>query len=153
MKKTFAIVFSLSVCLMHTAGLALPGYGLTADIRDITANGGNFWNEPSWGSALGTVGAFAGLVPVAGDFAKGAIKVGREAAQQTGQAALKGTAKAPEKMATDMAKRIEKDLGILAREEFHDVKQFGIDRTVQELKDDAMDLYRKAGKTPPKWMQ
>ena len=59
---------------------------------------------------------------------------------------------APEKTAVDMAKQIERDLGKEARREFHDVKSGG-DRTVQELKADAAEIYERFGKEPPKWMK
>lgn len=53
-----------------------------------------------------------------------------------------------------MAKQIERDLGKDARRDFHDSKDPGAgDRTLQQLKEDAMNLYEEHGKAPPKWMQ
>jgi hypothetical protein len=61
---------------------------------------------------------------------------------------------ASEKTATDMARRIERDLGQDARTAFHDAKEPGLgDRTLEELKDDARALYEAAGKAIPRWMQ
>lgn len=53
-----------------------------------------------------------------------------------------------------MAERIEKDLGKNARRAFHDLKDGG-DRTMQELKQDAADIYEQYGngKEPPQWMR
>ncbi len=59
---------------------------------------------------------------------------------------------ASEKTAKSMAKQIEKDLGKDARREFHDAKQ-GEDRSLQELKEDASQLYKVYGKEIPKWMR
>ena len=60
---------------------------------------------------------------------------------------------ASEKTATDMAKQIERDLGKNARREFHDLKQGGGDRTLEELKEDAKALYEQYGKKLPNWMK
>jgi len=59
---------------------------------------------------------------------------------------------ASEKTAKDFAKQIERDLGKNARREFHDVKT-GNDRTLQELRQDAADIYQRYGKSMPRWMQ
>ena len=61
---------------------------------------------------------------------------------------------ASEKTAKKMAERIEKDLGKNARRAFHDLKDGG-DRTMQELKQDAADIYEQYGngKEPPQWMR
>ena len=56
---------------------------------------------------------------------------------------------APEKLAVEIAKRIGKDLGPTARRAFHDLDHL-VDRTVSELKSDAIQLYQEAGvKIPP----
>ena len=60
---------------------------------------------------------------------------------------------ASDKTGKDFAKQIEKDLGVDARNEFHDMKGGGPDRTLQELKGDAKSLYDAAGKELPKWMK
>lgn len=61
---------------------------------------------------------------------------------------------ASEKTAKKMAERIEKDLGKNARRAFHDLKD-GCDRTMQELKQDAADIYEQYGngKEHPQWMR
>jgi hypothetical protein len=59
---------------------------------------------------------------------------------------------ASEKTAKDIANQIERDLGRPARRRFHDVKE-GCDRTLEQLKDDARDLYEEARKPIPKWLQ
>jgi RHS repeat-associated protein len=61
---------------------------------------------------------------------------------------------ASEKVAVNMAKLIEKELGKDARRAFHDLKS-GCDRTLQELKDDVKIIYDQygKGKKPPRWMQ
>jgi RHS repeat-associated protein len=61
---------------------------------------------------------------------------------------------ASEKTARDIAKRIERDLGKDARRDFHDAKESGSgDRTLSQLKQDARDLYRAAGKEIPNWLK
>ena len=56
--------------------------------------------------------------------------------------------------ATDIRRRIERDLGDDAGREFHDLKEpGGGDRTMQELKDDAKTVYEQRGKTPPSWLK
>jgi len=52
--------------------------------------------------------------------------------------------------------RIKKDLGADAARDFHDAKEGGIgDRTLEELRQDAYDLYEQAGKLDnmPPWMR
>ena len=60
---------------------------------------------------------------------------------------------ASEKYTRSMADQIEKDLGKEARRDFHDAKQ-GPDRTPQQLKEDAANIYRDYGKEDklPSWM-
>jgi RHS repeat-associated protein len=61
---------------------------------------------------------------------------------------------APEKMAIDIGRRVERDLGRSARREFHDSKQRGDpDRTASQLREDARALYEDAGKEIPKWLE
>jgi hypothetical protein len=60
---------------------------------------------------------------------------------------------ASDKTAKSMANQIEKDLGKVARREFHDMKGKGKDRSFRELKQDAKWLYEEAGKTPPDLMR
>jgi hypothetical protein len=57
---------------------------------------------------------------------------------------------ASEKTALAIASQIEKDLGVDARNEFHDMKAGG-DRTKNELKEQARILYEEAGKPIPPW--
>ena len=59
---------------------------------------------------------------------------------------------ASEETAEDIAKQIERDLGRKARRDFHDLKDGG-DRTLEELKLDAEEVYERYGKKPPKWMR
>jgi uncharacterized protein RhaS with RHS repeats len=61
---------------------------------------------------------------------------------------------ASEKTAKDIAKRIERDLGKVARRDFHDAKVSGSgDRTLTQLKEDARALYIEAGKEVPSWLK
>jgi hypothetical protein len=70
------------------------------------------------------------------------------------QATNQSIIKASEKLAQQMAKRIQKELGPEAREKFHDVKTSGAgDRTKSELIEDAIDQYRSAGKPTPSWLR
>ena len=62
------------------------------------------------------------------------------------------TEPASEDTARDIAKQIERDLGKDARRKFHDAKEGGDDRTLEQLKQDARDLYHEAGKDPPRWL-
>lgn len=67
---------------------------------------------------------------------------------------VKAAGTASEKIAKDIAKRIEKDLGKDARRAFHDSKVNGAgDRTTSELKEDARALYQNAGVEIPKWLE
>ena len=65
----------------------------------------------------------------------------------------KGDEPASEQTAKDYAKQIERDLGEDARRDFHDMKEFGRDRSRQELWEHAQELYGQSGKTPPNWMK
>jgi len=61
---------------------------------------------------------------------------------------------ASEKTAVAIEIRIEKDLGKRSRREFHDMKVRGAgDRSLEELKQDARDLYQGANKPIPEWLQ
>ncbi|NMG68167.1 hypothetical protein GPA19_24875, partial [Azoarcus indigens] len=61
---------------------------------------------------------------------------------------------ASEKTARDIAKRIERDLGKSARRDFHDSKESGAgDRTLDQLKQDARDIYIDAGRDIPSWLK
>lgn len=60
---------------------------------------------------------------------------------------------ASEATARDIAKTIERDLGKDARRDFHDAKEGRNDRTLDQLKQDARDIYDAAGKTPPSWLK
>ena len=63
-----------------------------------------------------------------------------------------GDEPASESTARDIAKQVERDLGKDARRKFHDMKEGG-DRTTEELKADARDLYGAAGKAVPRWLR
>ena len=54
--------------------------------------------------------------------------------------------KASEGFAKSLARKIEKDLGKDARRKFHDLKRDGIDRTKDELIEDAKSIYEEYGK-------
>ena len=61
---------------------------------------------------------------------------------------------ASEQVAKDMARQIEKDISKDARKEFHDLKDNGgPDRTMEQLKQDARDVYRWFNKEPPSWIK
>lgn len=61
---------------------------------------------------------------------------------------------ASEKTAKDVARRIERDLGVDARNQFHDMKEPGApDRTFAELKSHARELYEAAGWEVPGWLK
>jgi len=67
---------------------------------------------------------------------------------------MAGRNPASEKRALDFASRIEQDLGKEARRIFHDLKQPGMgDRTLQELINDAIEVYKQAGRVIPQWLQ
>lgn len=61
---------------------------------------------------------------------------------------------ASEKVAKDMAKQIERDLGKEARRLFHDLENVA-DRSLEELKEDARYIYQQADKLwkLPTWMK
>jgi RHS repeat-associated protein len=62
--------------------------------------------------------------------------------------------KASEKAAKAMAKKIGSDLGPAARRIFHDLKESGAgNRTMDQLRADAREVYELFGSVPPKWMQ
>ena len=61
--------------------------------------------------------------------------------------------KASEKYAKDLARQIGKDINKDAQREFHDMKGGGPDRTKEELKQDALDVYEQYGIQPPKWLK
>ena len=60
--------------------------------------------------------------------------------------------KAAEQTAIDMGKQIGKDLDRAARRAFHDADHLW-DRTMDERKQDATDLYDAANKAIPNWMR
>jgi RHS repeat-associated protein len=61
---------------------------------------------------------------------------------------------ASDKVGKQMGKQIEKDLGKDARQDFHNMKEKGApDRTATQLRQDAADIYKEAGKEAPKWTQ
>ena len=65
-----------------------------------------------------------------------------------------GAEAASEKTAKEIAKQIERDLGKDARREFHDMKESGAgDRTLEQLKEDARDIYNEANKPIPGWLK
>jgi hypothetical protein len=65
-----------------------------------------------------------------------------------------GDKPAPDKTGKDFGRRIGKDLGEDAKQEFHDMKEKGApDRSLNQLKQDASDLYRQAGKDIPNWLR
>ena len=102
-----------------------PYWGVASDFRDFGVNANDFRDTPGWGSGLGVVGSVLGFVPVAGDFAKQAIKVGREAVQQTGQVVLAKNARILTE-SSDVFKHLEKYNGIdprLASDRLHEIKK------------------------------
>ena len=65
-----------------------------------------------------------------------------------------GQQPASDKQGKKFASQIEKDLGKETKKEFHDLKESGApDRTLEQLKADALDLYNQAGVEPPSWMK
>jgi hypothetical protein len=65
-----------------------------------------------------------------------------------------GEKPASDKTGKDFGRRIGKDLGEDAKKEFHDMKEKGApDRSLNQLKQDASDLYRQAGKDIPNWLK
>ena len=59
---------------------------------------------------------------------------------------------APEKLAIDIAKRIERDLGKEAQRAFHDIDHL-VDRRAAELRADAREIYYAAKKDVPGWLK
>lgn len=65
-----------------------------------------------------------------------------------------GEKPASDKVGKNFGDRIGKDLGKEAKQDFHNQKERGApDRTMEQLKKDAADIYKEAGKEPPKWTQ
>jgi len=69
-----------------------------------------------------------------------------------------GEQPASDKTAKDMGRRIEKDIGgkdgKQAARDFHDMKERGApDRSMQQLKNDAIDVYHSYGQEIPKWLK
>ena len=65
-----------------------------------------------------------------------------------------GKQPASDKQGKQIGRQIEKDLGKETRKDFHDMKEKGApDRTLDQLKADALDLYNQAGVEPPSWMK
>jgi len=91
----------------------VPVVGQIADARDTVAAAKDLWDEPSWANA-GNLGlAAVGWVPLAGDLAKGALKVGRKAAAETGSEVIEEAAQAADDVGAklldddDIAKAID----------------------------------------------
>ena len=62
--------------------------------------------------------------------------------------------KASEQTAKDIGNKIGKDVGKQGQRDFHDLKESGApDRTLDELKDDAAEIYEKYGKPIPNWLK
>jgi RHS repeat-associated protein len=61
---------------------------------------------------------------------------------------------ASERSARNIGRQVERDLGKDARRALHDAKESGAgDRTMDQLKQDARDLYSEAGMEIPKWLE
>ena len=95
------------------------------------------------GTAEGTAsgnGDYLGMLTAAGIDAAGLVPGGK-------------CEKASEKAAKAMARKIGSDLGPAARRLFHDLKESGAgDRTMDQLKADAQEVYEIYGGEPPDWM-
>ena len=60
---------------------------------------------------------------------------------------------ASEKYVLDIARRIERELGVEARDELHDLKDTALgDRTKSEVLEDARAIYENAGREMPQWL-
>jgi hypothetical protein len=96
------------------------------------------------GTAEGTAsgnGNYLGMLTAAGIDAAGMVPGGK-------------CEKASEKAAKAMARKIASDLGPEARRLFHNLKESGAgDRTLDQLKADAQEVYDTYGGVPPDWMQ
>jgi hypothetical protein len=80
----------------------VPIVGQIADVRDTAAAAKNLWNDPSWGNA-GMLGlAAVGFVPLAGDAAKGGVKIAK-------QATKKGTGELLEEASQETTEKIGKE--------------------------------------------
>lgn len=91
----------------------VPFVGQIADARDTVAAAKDLLDDPSWANA-GNLGlAAVGWVPLAGDLAKGAVKVGRKAAAETGSEVIEEAAQATDDVAArlldddDIAKALD----------------------------------------------
>ncbi len=74
--------------------LGLTPAGVLADVRDIAANATKIYDNPNSLSAWGGLGAaIVGVVPLAGDFIKGALKVGKRATVKTSTNLLESATK------------------------------------------------------------
>lgn len=85
----------------------VPIVGQVADVRDTAAAVKDVWNDPSWGNVANLGLAAAGWVPLVGDAAKGAVKVGRKATQETGEELLQEGAQAADDLAGEAAQQLE----------------------------------------------
>jgi len=62
--------------------------------------------------------------------------------------------KGSEKLAKTIGKQLERDFDKDTRRAFHDEKMKGAgDRTVRELFDDAIEIYRQYNRNPPRWFR
>jgi RHS repeat-associated protein len=65
-----------------------------------------------------------------------------------------GDKPASDKVGKEIGKKIEKDLGSDARKTFHNMKERGApDRSLNQLHEDARDVYRQHGADVPKWLK
>jgi RHS repeat-associated protein len=142
-------LFDSKDALSNGVGFA-PGLGTAQSIVELCAGKDYITGEPvnRWFAAVTVV---ASLNPGG----KAAVKAGKfvtKCEKGVAKAAVKGTEKAAERTAIDMAKQIERDIGKKGRRAFHDADHL-TDRTIDELKADAAALYEAAGKAIPNWMK
>ncbi len=61
---------------------------------------------------------------------------------------------ASEDQTVAVRKQIDRDISKQAGREFHDAKEGGTgDRTIEEVREDALDIYRQHNKKPPSWIE
>jgi len=112
----------------------IPGVGQLADARDTAAAIKNLWTKPSWGNA-GMLGlAVVGWVPLFGDVAKGATKVGKKV--------VSASADVVEKVGKEAAGDVVEKVG---KEGTQSVEK-GAVNAAEKADDDAFDKTFKGGK-------
>jgi RHS repeat-associated protein len=124
----------------------VPGQTTTAPLLN---SGGSQNNSNNANGSRGNSGGASGMPPD-----DDGNKQRRDTSRDNNRKTESGEQPASDKQGKKMGNQIGKDLGKDAKQEFHNMKEKGApDRTLDQLKSDAADLYQQAGKEVPKWTQ